>query len=276
MALAQDDDPLALEYLERAVALAPQDAQATQWLGYLEERAGNGEQAISLWEQHDSARFLVTLGDCLLQRGEQESAEHYYKLAARLDDWYAYARLGDLYADQQRIDEALTMYSNVVSRTEQPNELITAYFGLAKMHTLQGNPEEAQRLFEKVYELQPTSYVASEIGLFLGSRAVQDFERSSQWFHEWARLQPNSPDPYRVLGKNALAMGEPDEALRFLEAALQREGKGADLYFDLGTAYERLGQLERSREIYEYVLTLAPNHEGAQARLQILQSEEEQ
>jgi len=90
------------------------------------------------------------------------------------------------------LDKANALYLAALEQTDQKPLHAAAYYGLARIATLQRRPEDAERLFQKTLELQPEAQVKA-----------------------WALV---------YLGQLELAAGERDQAVKYFQSALQVEG----------------------------------------------------
>ena len=61
-------------------------------------------------------------------------------------------------------------------------------------------------------------------------RAIQDFEQA-------VRLNPNLPGVYAGWGRALMAMGEPEEAIRYFHEAILLDPLDTESYLDRGDAY---------------------------------------
>jgi len=97
----------------------------------------------------------------------------------------------NLYAARE-LEKAKKLYLDALQQTDQEPVHAAVYYGLARIATLEKDPETAERLFQKVLELQPEAPV-----------------------HAWALV---------YLGKLALAAGEREPAAKYFQDALKVEG----------------------------------------------------
>ena len=90
------------------------------------------------------------------------------------------------------LEKAKAAYLAALQQTDQKPEHAAAYYGLARIATLQKRPEDAERLFQKTLELEPEAQVKA-----------------------WALV---------YLGQLELAAGEREQAVKYFQSALQVEG----------------------------------------------------
>ncbi len=82
------------------------------------------------------------------------------------------------------LDNAKTLFLEVLRQTDQKPMHASAYYGLARIAALQKDPETAERLFQKTLELQPEPFVKAWAMVFLGRLALAagDREQAAQQF----------------------------------------------------------------------------------------------
>ena len=119
------------KYFERSIALAPNNAEAMNYLGYMwAERGENLRRAYDLIEaalkiEPDNDAFLDSMGWVLFKLGDFPGAmEYLLKAIAKLDnpDATVYDHLGDAYAAAKALDKARDAWAKSVSI--EPNEAV--------------------------------------------------------------------------------------------------------------------------------------------------------
>jgi tetratricopeptide (TPR) repeat protein len=266
MAAWQGDNHLALNYMLRSLAISSWDVLAVNWVGYLQDRSGDPAQAFRIWKENRSGPFLVTLGECLRKTGQGQAAERYYKVATdTLRFTPAFFKLEQFYESEGRPNEAVEAYAAVLTNTEDRTEQINAYMAIGKLYARLGDRQRAHLYFQSAFDLKPTASLANEIGFFL--RTVRDFEGSNWWYQGWAKLEPNNSDPYRMLGMNAIELGTLNQAIGYLQVALQFGGPDRDVFFYMGDAHFRLGEFPQARDDLEKAAARGPKNVTILARL---------
>ena len=113
--------------------------------------------------------------------------------------------------ERKDYESAKTVYLRVIRETSERPVQAKAYYGLAKIATLQNDPDLALRLFEKTLETSPDDYVKGYTLLYLGRLADASGER------EKAR------DRYQaVLGVQGAALAARKAAEKGLQQAFQK------------------------------------------------------
>jgi tetratricopeptide (TPR) repeat protein len=93
------------------------------------------------------------------------------------------------------LDKAKKLYLDALQQTDDQTLHATAYYGLARIATLQKNPELAERLFEKTLELQPEPPVKAWSLVYLGrlSMAASEPEKARSYFQDALKVEGASP-----------------------------------------------------------------------------------
>ena len=90
-----------------------------------------------------------------------------------------------LYAARQ-LDKAKELYLALLQQTDQKPAQAAAYYGLARIATLQRDPETAERLFQKTLELEPEAQVKAWALVYLGQLelAAGEKEQAGKYFQQ--------------------------------------------------------------------------------------------
>jgi tetratricopeptide (TPR) repeat protein len=110
------------------------------------------------------------------------------------------------YKNPPDLEQAKKLYLDVLQMTDQKPVHAAAYYGMARIAALQKDPETAERLFQKVLELQPEPTVKAWTLVFLGklSMAAAAGDLKSEHIQE--------------------AAAEREQAARYFQDALKVEG----------------------------------------------------
>ncbi len=149
------------------------------------------------------------------------------------------------------------------SRRKHAFELVnTAY-----REQLSGNLEEAIRLYEASIACWPTAEGHSFLGWSLSVKG--DLDAAIAECKKAIDLDPDFGNPYNDIGSYLIHQGKVDDALPWLERALQAKRYEPRHYphCNLGRVYQAKGMLMKAIEEYEKALAIAPDYEYARQAL---------
>jgi Flp pilus assembly protein TadD len=187
-------------HLEKAVRINPMLWKANNYLGILNDRAGNYDlavqyftTAIGLSHGSDAAEIYNNLGVVNLARKEYGLAVDAFRQALKSGDVSArsYNNLGLALARLDRLDEALESFKYAGGESRANNNL--GYVLLTD-----GQPEKAVPYFERAVELAPSYYVKAAENLNRARLAAR-FRKAEAAHHADGStpnplLQPSFPD----------------------------------------------------------------------------------
>ncbi|MCY3756738.1 MAG: tetratricopeptide repeat protein [Acidobacteria bacterium] len=128
-----------------------------------------------------------------------------------------------------------------------------AHLGLGVSQRLAGNPGEAGETFERgIRQFPLNASFYQEYGLLLAKAGDSGDEaarsRSAALLRKALDLDASLVEPRYQLGQMALAQGNPEEAARYFESAVQLAPRESKLRYGLVRAYRRLGRRQQARE----------------------------
>ena len=105
------------------------------------------------------------------------------------------------------LDKAKKLYLDALQQTDDQTLHATAYYGLARIATLQKNPELAERLFEKILELQPDPQVKAWSLVYLGrlSMAANEPEKARTYFQDALKVEGASAGAQQAASQGVAA-----------------------------------------------------------------------
>ena len=140
-------------------------------------------------------------------------------------------------------------------------------FQKAYEHQMKGDLEEAVRLYKESLETHPTAEAHTFLGWtysFMGR-----LDEAIDECHRAIARDPEFGNPYNDIGVYLIEKGEFDEAIPWLEKAMQakRYESPAFPHLNLARVYERKGQWTEAIESYKRALALNPNYALAKRAL---------
>ena len=208
---------------EKAVKLAPNDAEAhsnlgvtLQELGRLHEAEASCRQAIALKPDYAEAHY--NLGNALQELGRLDEAEASYNqtIALKPDYAEAYSNLGNMLKELGRLDEAESSY----------NQAIALKLDFAGAH----------------YNLGIT---LQELG------RLDEAEAS---YNQAIALKPDHAEAHNNLGNVLRPLGRLDEAEASYKQAIVLNPDYAEAHFNLGIALQMQGRFKESEETCRQIL----------------------
>lgn len=181
--------------------------------------------------------------------------------------------------------------------SSSPNLLIPAYLNptlsgatlTSKMSDDEITRQQAKVLFDQAYRLQMRGELANAINLYKRSIAahptaeaytflgwtygmLRRYEEAIQMCHQAIAADPAFGNPYNDIGAYMIEQKQWEEAIPWLEKAIQAPRYDARQYpyMNLGRVYEQLGQYRAALACYDNALAIAPLYLSARWARQAL------
>jgi mannosyltransferase len=198
----------------------------------VEEQQEVLETAASLFP---AALTSLRLGDLYFQQGRMDDAARQFQEATRLKPQWgiAHTKLGNAYRDLGQLEQAEAAYRRSISVDPK---YVGAYLNLGALYAAKGQQAEALALYQAAVDAVP----------------------DSAWAHS-------------TLGQALLDQGNQADALAHLQRAVDLEPTNVNWLLALAGAYRQLDQRENAVNTYRRVLALAPNNQRASQALQELE-----
>lgn len=222
----------------------------------------------------------IQLATAYFVKGDYPSAAQTFQsiLANEPDIPMLYQYLGLCYMRMQRLPEARKVYEEAIKRgidssgfrmnlgiistaeknfSQAKTELekaitmdplsVSAYFYLADLLRIKGEPDQAIELYKKAVEINPR-FVFAVNGLGMSYAALKDDEKAVQYFEEAIKLEPENPPGYFNLAVELDRIGRAKEALEAYRKFLTlSEGKNfVDMRKRAADAVTRLESAKQS------------------------------
>jgi tetratricopeptide (TPR) repeat protein len=285
----------ALDVINRALALAPEVAEAHGNLGAILANVGRFPEAAVAYEKAlvlapDSHSLRSGLGMSLLSMGQAEAALVPLRsaLASRPNSAGCRNRLAEALMALRRFEEAKVLLEEAVQRV--PN-FAEAHINLGRVLNGLGQRPEAIRAMEKAVQLAPRSAEAhANLAQFLmlsnrAKEAMPHFRAALEidpdrveahnnlavllskmhrykaalfHFRKASELRPDFAPAHANLGNALTVVDRPEEAMPHFKKALTLDKDSVEGRFGLGLAYQMMGKLKEARVVLARALTLAP------------------
>lgn len=275
----QNVTPLALTYARLATFLAPENSET--WLVTSELLAAQEQPQAALAvlanvapgdpfaasAEDNRIKLLLASGD---RSGALAEAEAAVKGAApTAADW---ARLGDLYGELDRREDAAKAYGAALVLAEQGGSAQPAW----ALHLLRGASleeagqwPEAKAALEAAYRLAPDQPVVLNYLGYAQLERRENMEEAERLIREASRLQPDDAAITDSLGWALYLKGEVPKAIPILERAAQGEPADPAINEHLGDAYYSMGRRFEARYAWKAALLHAEEEDAVRLRAKI-------
>ena len=260
---AQKQNPLNTDHtanlarLYRTWAELAQDPEERQAL--LEKSLAYYDQALQL--SPHAAHIWNEKGATLALLGRLDEAEEVYKKSLALDDKFenTYLLLAELYEKEGKTEEMKAILEQGVQKVKRNGQL-RSYLGVAQARS--GDLEGALETTLALVEQNPND-VTSLRNLAILYRDKGEPEEAIRWAERAIQAAGNNPSvvaPLRqLIGELYLQMDQPDQALAQYEQLRQLSPEDPAVLTTLVNLYLRLNQVDRAVEVLETLARLQPN-----------------
>ena len=126
----------------------------------------------------------------------------------------------------------------------------------------EGKLEEAEKLYKKILDTEPTNLDANKnlSILLLKLGKLDEAETSCK---KTIELKPDFMECYYDLGNILYQLGKLDEAEKNFQKVIELKPDHIEAYFNLGVIFVELGDNLKAKSFYEKVIKINPNHEKA-------------
>jgi tetratricopeptide (TPR) repeat protein len=221
------------------------------------EKAGAPPQALML-----AARTYAATGDL-------RTSEQLLRRVVTTDPTYlaAYALLGQLYAKQGRLDEALTEFDALAQRDSKPVAALTM---TGIVLEAQGKGAAARERYERVIELDGSAPVAANNLAWMYAQSNDKLDRALELAQTARRGLPKTPEVSDTLGFVFYKKGLLPQAVDALRSAVEADAGNPGYQYHLGLALAKSGEKTAAAEHLTRALALKPDFDGsADAREQL-------
>ncbi len=270
---------LAVELIERAIALKPDSPEFYVSCAEAHRARGNYRQAIAHLQEALSRRPAfagahVNLGNVYREMGELDAAEAQYRTALDIQSNVAVAHnnLGLILKDTGRGEEAIACFEKAIGFMpgyfEAFNNLGNTLLGL-------GRAEEAIKYYEQALAVVP-DYAEAHSNMGTALRELGRLEEALEHYRRAVQLRPDSAMAHYNLGIALDETGRPEEAVSEYERALAIHPDYAEAHNNLGNALDQLGRQEAAVAHYRRAVAARPEYAEAHRNLARLKPEPQQ
>lgn len=263
---AMGDDSEALNYLQQALALAPDNSEtalahaiALVRMGRLDEAAA--AYAAALAAHPANAMLQCNYGLLLSRQGNTDEALNHFYEAIRLDPTMMAAQLeiGNLLARTGRTEEAMAAFRQSM-KLQPTND--TAHINLGGLFEQLGQTENALLEYHEAVRVQPESARAhSNLGVLLAKEGKP--AEAEIHFKRFTELESTNANAFYNLGNVLLAQKKFGDAELQYSNSISLNPKDADASYKLAVCQIRQGKSSLGAESLRKTVQLNPNHATA-------------
>ncbi len=245
-------NPPALDWLSKAVELAPQTAMYHNNLGLVLVALGRHGDAATRFEQ--AGQLDAQLPDAFYNLGVarqkldqvDEAIAAYEKALTLAEDPGTLSNLGAAYLQSSRRKEGIRCYERVLQLQPEHAE---AMVSLADALLESGSATEAESWYRQALLCQPTAQACVKLAHILEQRL--EFTEAEQLLRRALKLQPDASAAFNSLGNVLLATGRAEEAVLAYDQAIQFGGADPVVSYNRGQARLLLGDFAEGWDGYE-------------------------
>ena len=255
------------EFLIKAMEVEPENPEIPYQLGYniyglqkkdWQKMNQSFDKALAIDPNKKILEQGKTVKEFVIMARTQFWAEMYNKGVAEFNEYRS--------APMDQKDTILKMAINTfeISATIKTDEAQT-YTMLSTCNHLAGNTDKSENYILKAVELTPND---ANVNLTAGQIFMQkqEFETALPYVKKAVELEPSNTKSIRNLAQIYYDIGHLDESIQTYEVAINKETDPkvkADLYFNLGILYNRVGNLEEAE--YNFTNSLDENPDDVEA-----------
>ncbi|MBD3391771.1 MAG: tetratricopeptide repeat protein [Chitinivibrionales bacterium] len=266
----------ALGVLKSIEHLARDSAVVPKRIGMLAYAIGDSATALRYLSQYakmeeKDGEALVALGDLHTGRGEYQKAFYFYNHALPLlnDKKPCRMALARFYLRKKEAGAAIDLVKKVLAEDPQ---YAHAHRYLADAWLAAGNPRTALTHYRQAKEQAPGDlYVQDRVADL--SYQLADKKTATEEYERLAALDSANAKAHTRLALLYIQQKDLKRGESFLAKATSLEKPDADMYYQLGTAFQKAGAPDRAAGMYREVLRVEPKRDDVWVKLAALQLE---
>jgi tetratricopeptide (TPR) repeat protein len=206
----------------------------------------------------EMANRALSSGIDLYMQGNYKKAVKEFQRSVGLAPYGQYSGdatnyMANAYLKLNRTEKAIKTYQKSIDLN--PNREDT-YIALGNLYFSLGRPKEAEGLYKKLVRINPSDN--NHYALGQAYLELEQFSDAEKQFNIVKRLSPTKPNGDFGLGLVASKRGNYEKALRFFDAALDRDKAFYDAYAEKGYVYADMGRIEDAEEIIDLLENKSP------------------
>jgi tetratricopeptide (TPR) repeat protein len=274
--LAKGDTAGAARELDRALALNASEIRALTErlrLDVQNKRPQDGRARLdrAMKQNPQDPALLMLAGRFEQSVGDAAAAEKYLRRTLEKDasNLEAYSTLGQLYIQQQKLDQAKKEFEEVVRR--QPDS-VPARTMIGMILDAQQKFDESRKVYEGMLNGGAHAPVAANNLAWIYASRGEQLDIALQLAQTAKQQMPESAEVSDTLGWVYYKKDMPELAVKALEPTIAKDPRNAMYRYHLGLAYAKAGQAEKARQTLQEALRLQPDFDGADEARKVLAS----
>ena len=265
--IQQEEWKKAEEFLIKAIDVEPENPEIPYQLGYhiyalqkkdWQRMNESFDKALAIDSNKKILEQGKTVKEFVIMARTQFWAEMYNKGVAEFNEY----RTVPMDQKDTALKKAITTFE--ISATIKTDEAQT-YTMLSTCNHLAGNTDKSESYILKAVELSPND---ANVNLTAGQIFMQkqEFETALPFVKKAVELDPSNTKSIRNLAQIYYDIGQLEESIQTYEVAINKETEPtvkADLYFNLGILYNKVGNLEEAE--YNFMNSLDENPDDIEA-----------
>ncbi len=260
----------AVDAIQTAVTLSPQDAEAhcnlgitLQELGRLDEAEASYTQAIALKPDYAEAHSNLGITLKALGRLDQALASYTQAIALKPDYAEAHYNLGITLQELGRLDEAEASYTQAIALKP---DFAKAHSNLGNTLKELGRLNQALANYRQAIALKP-DYAEAHYNLGIALQELGRLDEAEASYTQAIALKPDFAEAHYNLGNTLKELGRLDEAEASYTQAIALEPDYAEAHSNLGITLKALGRLDEAEASYTQAIALKPDYAEAHSNL---------
>ncbi len=173
--------------------------------------------------------------------------------------------LGFAYTQLQNTIEAIRSFEHCVSLD---SNMMDAWSNLGMLYNALGNHTRSDRAYERALLLDSNSAIVNNNYAYALSERGLRLQRAEAMSKKALYAEPNNASYLDTMGWILYKLGNAEQALPFIQKAINAGDASATVYEHLGDVYEALKNLTEARKAWHEALKKDPNRASTQHRLQ--------
>jgi len=242
--------PEAIAYFEKSRQLDPRNPSALDGLASTlilkGDKAGAVQRVKDALRQGETPDLLSIAGKIYIDTGDLQAAEDVLKKALQQspDSYSNYVQLGTLYAQRQRVPEAITYFESAVKI--RPAD-IGSWTMLGMLHQQSGDMRKAEESYIKALDIEPNAGVAANNLAWLYADHLNDMDKALELARRAKVALPNVPNVSDTLGWIYAKRSLNEMAIPLLLEAVKSEPTHAEYHYHLAVALMHSGKKAQAR-----------------------------